>query len=93
MGGVAGLPEVRPQADYGQTPGVGVANLPGGAVVHLGAVEDGDHVCGGVDRVPATLENMVLGGRAEAGKVDIVKEVPRPRHGRAGQLAQAVAQG
>jgi len=65
MGGVACLPKVRAQTDYGDVPGIGVADLPGRAVVHLGAVQDGHYVRGGVDRVTATGEYVLFGGWPE----------------------------
>lgn len=45
-----------------------------------------------MDGIPAALENVLLGFGSEAGKVGVVKEVGRPRHSDAGQLAQAVAE-
>ena len=47
---------------------------------------------GGVDGIPATLKNVLLGFGSEAGKVGVIKEVARPRHSDARQLAQAVAE-
>lgn len=50
-------------------PGLGVANLPGRAVVHLCAVQQRDNVCGGVNRIAAALENVLLGPGTEHGKM------------------------
>ena len=90
---ISSLPKVRPEANDGQAPGVGVADFPGRAVVHLGAVQECDHMRGRVDGIPAALEYVLLGLGSEADKVGVVKEVARPSGGDAGDQAQAVSKG
>lgn len=80
-GPCATVAKIRPEPPHGQSPGIGIADLPGGTVVHLGAVQDGHHVRGGVDRVSASLENVLLGLGAEGGKVLSIKQITRPSHG------------
>lgn len=87
----AGLPKVGPQAPNRQASGICIANLPGCAIVHLGAIQYGYHKRSGVDRVPATLENVLFGSWPEAGKVGIVEQVARPCHFKIRELAHAVA--
>jgi len=93
VGGVASLPKVRAQADYGDISGVGVPNFPSCAVVHLGAIQQRYNVRGFVDGVTAPLKDMLLGFRTEGGEVIVVKEVAGPSHGGARNLTQPVAEG